>query len=195
MKMRAAILVVVLALAVAACGANEQPAKPVAAPPPPPPRPAAPEPVPGPPIVPPAQEQRACKGDVAGLGGERLAYAAVAERETVAYEEPGGEHISSFGVHNVNGHVTVFGVRRIILGPDQRPDQLDRQRNRPALESIGTRRAKGMPRRAARRPGAGQTALSIETPSLWRKSVIARSLGSEHNCHRSLEESYSNALR
>ena len=40
-----------------------------------------------------------------------------------------------------------------------------------------------MPRRAARRPGAGQTALSIETPSLWRKSVIAPSLGFDHLDH------------
>jgi hypothetical protein len=55
---------------------------------------------------------------VAGLGGQRLAYAAVVERETVAYEEPGGKRISSFGVLNVNGHATVFGVHSVVLGPD-----------------------------------------------------------------------------
>jgi hypothetical protein len=108
--------VLVLAAAVAAgCGAQEQPAKPVAAPPPPPR--AAPEPVRGP-ALPSLQEERGCKGDVAGLGGQRLAYAAVVERETVAYEEPGGNRISSFGVLNVNGHATVFGVHSVVLGPD-----------------------------------------------------------------------------
>ena len=119
MEMRAAILVVVLALAAAACGAGEQPAKPVAAPPPPPAPPAASEPVLGP-TVPPPHEEQGCKGDIAGLGGERFAYAAVAERKTVAYEEPGGKRISSFGALNVNGHVTVFGVRRVVLVPTAR---------------------------------------------------------------------------
>ena len=114
MEMRAAALVIVLALAAGACGADEHSAKPVAAPAPPPR--AAPEPVRGP-ALPSLQEARGCKGDVAGLGGQRLAYAAVVERETVAYEEPGGKRISSFGVLNVNGHATVFGVHSVVLGP------------------------------------------------------------------------------
>ena len=54
------------------------------------------------------------------LGGERLAYATVAERETVAYDEPGGRPIATFGLHNENGHVMVFGVRRVVLDEDCR---------------------------------------------------------------------------
>jgi hypothetical protein len=53
---------------------------------------------------------------VHGLGGERMAYAAVAERETVAYEEPGAARIATFGVLNQNGHAMVFGVRNVVLG-------------------------------------------------------------------------------
>ena len=45
-------------------------------------------------------------------------YATIAERKTVAYDAPGGKPIETFGTHNVNGHVTVFGVRRVVLNED-----------------------------------------------------------------------------
>jgi hypothetical protein len=61
-----------------------------------------------------------CSGDEPALGGERLAYATVAERETVAYDAPGGNPIETFGTHNVNRHVMVFGVRRVVLNEDCR---------------------------------------------------------------------------
>ncbi len=104
------MLAFAVAVAVAACGADDRTAEQPAAPPQPPliiepARPVQPEP-------------RGCAGDVHGLGGERIAYATVAERETVAYEEPGGKQIATFGVVNENGHAMVFGVRRVVLGED-----------------------------------------------------------------------------
>ncbi len=45
-------------------------------------------------------------------------YATIAERKTVAYDAPGGKPIETFGTHNENGHVTVFGVRRVVLNED-----------------------------------------------------------------------------
>ncbi len=45
-------------------------------------------------------------------------YATVAERETVAYDEPGGNRVATFGTRNENGHVMVFGVRRVVLNAD-----------------------------------------------------------------------------
>jgi len=107
------VLVVVAAAAAGGCGAGEQSAKPIAAERPPPQ--SAPAPWPVKPVEPAGSQ---CAGDESGLGGERHAYAAVAERETVAYDEPGGTRISSFGVLNVNGHASVFGVRRVVLGAD-----------------------------------------------------------------------------
>jgi hypothetical protein len=118
--MRAAFLAFGLALAAAGCGSSERTAEPGREPPPPPP-PAAPVSEP-PSIIAPAKpvepEPPGCAGNVHGLGGERLAYAAVAERETVAYEEPGGKAIATFGLRNANGHLMVFGVRRVVLGKE-----------------------------------------------------------------------------
>ena len=70
------------------------------------------------PVEPPAPQGDGCARDEPGLGGDRLAYAVVANRETVAYTSPGGERIASFGIVNVNGHATVFGVRRVVLDDD-----------------------------------------------------------------------------
>ncbi len=118
--MRIAILIFVLALGAAGCGSSEPAQQRVAEAPPPPPA-AAVEP---PPIVDSAKpvepEPRACAGDTHGLGGERIAYATVAERETVAYDAPGGSPVEKFGTHNVNGHAMVFGVRRVVLDEDCR---------------------------------------------------------------------------
>jgi len=84
-----------------------------AATPPPPPTDSIAEPA-----EPPASDSGGCSRDEPVLGGDRLAYAAVARRETVAYTSPGGEQIASFGVINQNGHATVFGVRRVVLDDD-----------------------------------------------------------------------------
>ncbi len=119
--MRVAILAFVLALAAAGCGSSERTAEPAREPrTPPSPPPRATEPPPS--IVAPAEpvepEPAGCKGDVHGLGGDRLAYAAVAERETVAFDAPEGRRIATFGLRNENGHLMVFGVRRVVLGKD-----------------------------------------------------------------------------
>jgi hypothetical protein len=66
----------------------------------------------------PAPDDSVCARDEPGLGGDRVAYAAVARRETVTYQAPGGEPIATFGVLNVNRHATVFGVRRVVLDDD-----------------------------------------------------------------------------
>ena len=147
MKMRAAILVAVLALAAAGCGSDEPTAKAVEASSAAPaetsppasrgvPPPSAAEPPPQPPPQPPPVTEPAksgspaahhrpagvgnspCSGDDPALGGVRLAYATIAERVTVAYDAPGGKPIETFGTHNVNGHVMVFGVRRVVLNED-----------------------------------------------------------------------------
>jgi hypothetical protein len=44
-----------------------------------------------------------------------MAFAVVVERETIAWEVPGGEQLGTFGVLNENRHVMVFGVRRVVL--------------------------------------------------------------------------------
>src|SRR4051812_49178835 len=44
------------------------------------------------------------------VGSERLAWAAVARRPTVAFRAPGRERIGRFGLVNVNRYPTVFGV-------------------------------------------------------------------------------------
>ncbi|HEU0304911.1 MAG TPA: L,D-transpeptidase [Gaiellaceae bacterium] len=121
---RGLFLLAALVLA-AGCGSSERAATPIAAPPPPPRQPqpepaieAAPSPEPSPEVTAaPKRIERArrCAGDEAGLGGDRLSYAAVAERETAAYDRPGGEQIASFEVENENGHAMVFGVRRVLL--------------------------------------------------------------------------------
>ena len=135
--MRIAILAFVLALGLPAVARPSRPSngwpKPLRRR-----RPAAAEP---PPIVDSAKpvepEPRACAGDTHGLGGERLAFATVAERETIAYDAPGGKPGSRrSGLHNDNGHAMVFGVRRVVLDEDCRiewyrvwlPDAPQRQR-------------------------------------------------------------------
>jgi hypothetical protein len=125
--MRAAILPLFLAVVAAGCGSSERTAaEPVEPSPQPPPPPAIAQPEPPPSIIAPAapveREPPGCVGNVHGLGGDRLAYAAVAERETVAYDEPGGSEIGTFGLRNENGHLMVFGVRRVVLGKDCKID-------------------------------------------------------------------------
>lgn len=116
--MRVAILTFALALA-AGCGSSERAGQQAAhAPPPPTPPPVIEPPSPIEQARPVQPEPRGCAGDVHGLGGERIAYATIAERETVAYEEPGGKPIATFGVLNENGHAMVFGARRVVLGED-----------------------------------------------------------------------------
>lgn len=44
------------------------------------------------------------------VGSDRLAWAAYAVRPTVAYREPGRGRLQRFGLLNVNGARTVFGV-------------------------------------------------------------------------------------
>ena len=115
--MRVAILTFVLALA-AGCGSSEPAQQQAAEAPPAPPAAVVEPPSISDPAKPVQPEPRGCAGDTHGLGGERIAYATVAERETVAYEEPGGKQIATFGVLNENGHAMVFGVRRVVLGED-----------------------------------------------------------------------------
>jgi hypothetical protein len=103
----------VLAAAVlaAGCGGGEERAVPPPAPTGPPERSA-------PPIRPAQSPERRCAGDEPAIGGKRVAYAAVAQRETVAYRQPGRGRIAAFGLKNVNDHATVFGVRRAVLDKD-----------------------------------------------------------------------------
>lgn len=111
-----AAVLVALAIGSAGCGATEQAApdgtRAESAPPP-----LATDSI-AEPAEPPEPDGGGCGRDEPGLGGDRLAYAAVARRETVAYESPDGERIASFDVLNVNGHATVFGVRRVVLDGD-----------------------------------------------------------------------------
>ena len=146
--MRLAILTFVLALGAAGCGSSE-PAQQQAAEAPPAPPAAAVEPPSISDSAKPVQpEPRGCAGDTHGLGGERIAYATVAERETVAYEEPGGKQIATFGVLNENGHAMVFGVRRVVLGEDC---EILWYRVRLPARPNGSRRVRTRRRRA---PGA-----------------------------------------
>ena len=66
---------------------------------------------------------RACEADVTRpLGSERRSYAAVVQERAVAYGEPGGERLASFGRENANGVPTVFAVRAQRLREDCEPD-------------------------------------------------------------------------
>ena len=140
MKMRAAILAAVLALAVAACGSNEPTAKPADAAPvastelppaptadvPPPSRaetrsaPDGPElppaPSPAPPTTPAPAERELCPpgGDVHAVGDDALAFAAVARRRLAARRTPNGEVVAHFDTVNANGHAMVFRVRGVV---------------------------------------------------------------------------------
>jgi lipoprotein-anchoring transpeptidase ErfK/SrfK len=56
-----------------------------------------------------------CARGERGIGGERVAYAAIARRQTLVYRSPRGRRLASFGAVNANGYATVFGVRRVVL--------------------------------------------------------------------------------
>jgi hypothetical protein len=75
-------------------------------------RPSPQQPPPPPPAVKPARQ---CAGEQHSIGNKSVAYAAAARRPTIASRRPGKGRLASFGVKNVNGHVTVFGVRRAVL--------------------------------------------------------------------------------
>ena len=62
---------------------------------------------------------RACApGVTRPVGSERTSYAAVVQERAVAYREPGGGRLASFGRTNVNGVPTVLSVRAKLLGED-----------------------------------------------------------------------------
>jgi hypothetical protein len=61
------------------------------------------------------KEVRDCTGDRRALGGPSVSYAAVARHRTVAYRRPGARSFAAFGVTNINGAATVFGVTHEIL--------------------------------------------------------------------------------
>lgn len=107
----AGVALVASAALVTGCGdGREQVA--ATAEPPPPTQPTRPAPMPPPPAKP---VPRRCAGTEPAIGGKRVAYAAVARRPTVAFRRPGRGRLASFGLENVNGHATVFGVRRAVL--------------------------------------------------------------------------------
>ena len=56
------------------------------------------------------------------VGSERTSFAAVVRERAVAYREPGGRRLASFGAENVNGVPTVFSVRAARLGSDCEPE-------------------------------------------------------------------------
>ena len=56
------------------------------------------------------------------VGSERTSFAAVVRERAVAYREPGGGRIASFGAENANGVPTVFSVRAARLGTDCEPE-------------------------------------------------------------------------
>jgi hypothetical protein len=58
---------------------------------------------------------RTCKPGLRRLGSARVAYAAVVQRPTRAYRQPGHAPFTRFGLKNVNGVATVFGVTGAVL--------------------------------------------------------------------------------
>jgi lipoprotein-anchoring transpeptidase ErfK/SrfK len=54
--------------------------------------------------------RRCVAGSIRPIGSARVAWAAEVLRPTAAYRSPGGEVIQRFGLRNVNGAATVFGV-------------------------------------------------------------------------------------
>lgn len=63
-----------------------------------------------------------CAGGVTrAVGSARTSYAAVVQERAVAYREPAGPRLASFGRENVNGVPTVFSVRAKRLDADCRP--------------------------------------------------------------------------
>jgi lipoprotein-anchoring transpeptidase ErfK/SrfK len=64
---------------------------------------------------------RVCEPGLRRLGSERLAYAGVAQRPVRAYRRPGRAPFARFGLKNVNGVATVFGVVGEVVGRSCRP--------------------------------------------------------------------------
>jgi hypothetical protein len=58
---------------------------------------------------------RTCRPGLHRLGSSRVAYAAVVKRPARAYRRPGGAAFARFGLKNVNGVDTVFGVSGAVL--------------------------------------------------------------------------------
>lgn len=56
------------------------------------------------------------------VGSRSTSYAAVVQERAVAYREPAGRRLASFGADNVNGVPTVFSVRAARLGGDCEPE-------------------------------------------------------------------------
>jgi L,D-transpeptidase catalytic domain len=56
-----------------------------------------------------------CKPGLRRLGSLRVAYAGVAQRPLRAYRRPGRAAFASFGLQNLNGVATVFGVRGAVV--------------------------------------------------------------------------------
>ena len=85
-----------------------------------PPSPAPPAALPPEPAA--ARLTPSCKaGTRRALGDVRTAYAAVALRPTRAFLAPGRRPLASFGLRNVNGHATVFGVLGSVVAGDCSP--------------------------------------------------------------------------
>jgi hypothetical protein len=57
-----------------------------------------------------------CTPGLRRLGSERVAYAAVVQRPVLAYRRPGRAPFARFGLKNVNGVATVFGVVGKVVG-------------------------------------------------------------------------------
>ena len=64
---------------------------------------------------------RSCTPKSQGLGSKSVAYAAVVQRPVRAYRRPGGAPLARFGLKNVNGVRTVFGVLGKVVGRSCRP--------------------------------------------------------------------------
>jgi lipoprotein-anchoring transpeptidase ErfK/SrfK len=59
---------------------------------------------------------RSCTPGLRRLGSARVAYAGVAQRPLRAYRRPGRTPVARFGLKNVNGVPTVFGVLGAVVG-------------------------------------------------------------------------------
>jgi L,D-transpeptidase catalytic domain len=61
-----------------------------------------------------ASKARSCEPGLRRLGSARAAYAAVVRRPVRAYRRPGHAAFARFGLENVNGVATVFGVTGVV---------------------------------------------------------------------------------
>ena len=106
-RLVSALLVILLASAVSACGGRSKDAA----------SPLTTEDVAG------AEKTAAsCRTEIARpLGSAARSYAAVVREQAVAYRAPGGAELARFDAENVNGVPTVFGVRAQRLAADCRP--------------------------------------------------------------------------